>query len=97
MKQKGYPVYSEDELGMIAQVASGTDCTGLEPTPPESRNQSESYGELYNVPFPSCNGSPQSNEALQDVARTGAQDLADMQQNAIMPHRPARHNRGNPT
>jgi hypothetical protein len=49
-KQRGYPVYTEDELGMIQQVASASDCTGLQPTPPISTNEAESYSELYNKP-----------------------------------------------
>jgi hypothetical protein len=49
-KQSGYPVYTEDELGMIQQVASGSDCTGLEPTPPKNAHEAESYSELYNKP-----------------------------------------------
>jgi hypothetical protein len=49
-KQSGYPVYTEDELGMIQQVASGSDCTGLEPTPPMNAHEAESYSELCNIP-----------------------------------------------
>jgi hypothetical protein len=49
-KQSGYPVYTEDELGMIQQVASGSDCTGLEPTPPKNVHEAESYSEIYNIP-----------------------------------------------
>lgn len=49
-KQSGYPVYTEDELGMIQQVASGSDCTGLEPRPPVSPHEDESYSELYSKP-----------------------------------------------
>ena len=48
-KEKGYPVYAEDELGML-NVASSSECTGLEPTPPESDNEAESYASLYNKP-----------------------------------------------
>ncbi|MEL4106261.1 hypothetical protein AAFA46_05385 [Oscillospiraceae bacterium WX1] len=47
---KGYPVYTEDELGAIAQVASGSDCTGLEPTPPMSIGEAVSYSSLENIP-----------------------------------------------
>jgi hypothetical protein len=49
-RQHGYPVYQEDELGMLQQVASGSDCTGLEPTPPASPSEAESYAELYPIP-----------------------------------------------
>jgi hypothetical protein len=49
-RQQGYPVYAEDELGMLNQVASGSDCTGLEPTPPIQSNEAESYAELYSIP-----------------------------------------------
>lgn len=49
-RQSGYPIYTEDELGMIQQVASASDCTGLEPTPPVAVNEAESYSELYNKP-----------------------------------------------
>ena len=49
-RQSGYPVYSEDELGMIQQVASANECTGLEPTPPMRPNEDEAYSELYNKP-----------------------------------------------
>lgn len=49
-KENGYPVYTEDELGMIQQVASGTDCTGLEPTPPITEQGAESYSELHHIP-----------------------------------------------
>ncbi|SHI16183.1 Peptidase family M23 [Sporobacter termitidis DSM 10068] len=49
-KQSGYPVYTEDELGGIQQVAAATECTGLEPTPPASVSEAESYSELYNKP-----------------------------------------------
>ena len=49
-RQPGYPVYTEDELGLIQQVASGSDCTGLEPTPPIQPYQAESYSELYSIP-----------------------------------------------
>jgi hypothetical protein len=50
MRQRGYPVYSEDELGMIQQVVSASDCTGLEPRPPMQEYEDESYSELYNKP-----------------------------------------------
>jgi hypothetical protein len=33
-------------------VVSGTECTGLVPTPPESDPESESYTELYTIPKP---------------------------------------------
>lgn len=49
-KQRGYPIYTEDELGGIQQVASASDFTGLEPTPPITENEAESYSELYNKP-----------------------------------------------
>lgn len=49
-KEKGYPVYTEDELGMIQQVASGTDCTGLQPTPPITEQEAESYTGLHQIP-----------------------------------------------
>jgi hypothetical protein len=49
-RQSGYPVYTEDELGLIQQVASGSECTGLEPTPPTTPSAAESYSELYNIP-----------------------------------------------
>jgi hypothetical protein len=49
-RHSGYPVYTEDELGMIQQVASASDCTGLEPTPPIQPSEAESYSELYNKP-----------------------------------------------
>ncbi|NLA86412.1 MAG: hypothetical protein GX847_03845 [Clostridiales bacterium] len=49
-KQRGYPVYAEDELGMIQQVVSAGDCTGLEPRPPIQEYEAESYSELYNKP-----------------------------------------------
>lgn len=51
----GYPVYSEDELGLISQVASATECTGLAATPPLSDGEAASYGQLYNIPAPSNN------------------------------------------
>ncbi len=49
-RQSGYPIYTEDELGMIQQVVSATDCTGLEPRPPIQASEDESYSELYNKP-----------------------------------------------
>lgn len=49
-KENGYPVYTEDELGMIQQVASGSDCTGLEPKPPITEQEAKAYTELYNIP-----------------------------------------------
>ncbi len=49
-KQSGYPVYTEDELDAIQQVASATECTGLEPTPSATVHEDESYSELYNKP-----------------------------------------------
>ncbi|HHT17504.1 MAG TPA: hypothetical protein GXZ77_07350 [Papillibacter sp.] len=54
-KFSGYPVYSEDELGLISQVASSTECTGLEATPPLSDGEAASYGQLYPIPAPSNN------------------------------------------
>lgn len=48
-KDKGFPVYAEDALGML-NVASSGDCTGLEPRPPVSESEAESYAELYNRP-----------------------------------------------
>jgi hypothetical protein len=49
-RQSGYPVYTEDELGMIQQVASANDSTGLEPTPPARPNEDEAYSELGSKP-----------------------------------------------
>jgi hypothetical protein len=49
-KQSGYPIYTEDELGMIQQVVSAGECTGLEPRPPMQSYEDESYSELYNKP-----------------------------------------------
>lgn len=49
-KERGYPVYAEDELGGISSVASASDTTGLEPTPPVSKNEAKSYSELSNIP-----------------------------------------------
>ena len=49
-KERGYPIYSEDELGAIQQVASSGDCTGLEPTPPITAQEAQSYSSLYNTP-----------------------------------------------
>lgn len=46
----GYPVYAEDELGGIANVASSSDCTGLEPTPPITPNEAEAYAQLDSIP-----------------------------------------------
>ncbi|NLM84695.1 MAG: hypothetical protein GX189_08360 [Clostridiales bacterium] len=54
-KFSGYPVYSEDELGLISQVASASECTGLEATPPLSDAEAASYGQLYPIPAPSNN------------------------------------------
>lgn len=47
---RGYPVYAEDELGGISNIASASDTTGLEPTPPISSNEAASYSELVNIP-----------------------------------------------
>lgn len=33
-------------------VVSGTECTGLIPTPPENEQEAESYTDLYAVPEP---------------------------------------------
>lgn len=33
-------------------VVSGTECTGLIPTPPENDQQSEAYSDLYTIPKP---------------------------------------------
>ena len=33
-------------------VVSGTECTGLVPTPPESEQESEAYSDLYTIPKP---------------------------------------------
>ncbi len=49
-KVRGYPVYAEDVLGGLANVASSSDTTGLEPTPPSSKNEAESYSELSSIP-----------------------------------------------
>lgn len=49
-KERGYPVYAEDELGGIANVASSNDATGLEPASPVSSNEAASYSQLYNIP-----------------------------------------------
>ena len=49
-KQSGYPVYTEDELGMLQQVASAGDSTGLVPTPPLQPSEDEAYSELYTKP-----------------------------------------------
>jgi hypothetical protein len=38
-RQSGYPIYTEDELGMIQQVVSASDCTGLQPPPPFSQTR----------------------------------------------------------
>jgi hypothetical protein len=54
-KFSGYPVYSEDELGLISQVASVSECTGLEATPPLTDGEAASYGQLYPIPAPSNN------------------------------------------
>ena len=49
-RYSGYPVYAEDELGMIASVASANECTGLVPRPPASPFEAEAYEALYNMP-----------------------------------------------
>lgn len=49
-KESGYPVYAEDVLGGLANVASASDCTGLEPTPPQSANEVEAYATLSDIP-----------------------------------------------
>lgn len=49
-KETGYPVYAEDVLGGLSNVASAGGSTGLEPTPPISKNEAESYAELSSLP-----------------------------------------------
>lgn len=36
-------------------VVSGTECTGLIPTPPENETEAEAYTELYAIPRPAKN------------------------------------------
>lgn len=59
-KTSGYPVYSVDELGGLAQVVSASECTGLTPTPPENDAAVRAYSGLYNTPQPTDNAKAQS-------------------------------------
>lgn len=36
-------------------VVSGTECTGLVPTPPENEHEGEAYTDLYTIPKQSSN------------------------------------------
>lgn len=38
-------------------VVSGTECTGLIPTPPEADSEADSYSDLYTIPKPPVNNS----------------------------------------
>jgi phosphoserine aminotransferase len=38
-------------------VVSGTECTGLIPTPPETDSEADSYSDLYTIPKPPVNNS----------------------------------------
>lgn len=50
--KKGYPPYDDDRFYDIKPVVSAHDCTGLEPTPPISEYQAESYSDLMNATIP---------------------------------------------
>lgn len=39
-----------------SNVVSGTECTGLIPTPPESEQESEAYSDLGTIPMPAADG-----------------------------------------
>lgn len=70
-RQSGYPIYTEDELGLIQQVVSGSDCTGLEPTPPDSPHAAEAYSELNTI--------PQQTDATSSLAKIDQTDLSSRQ------------------
>lgn len=43
---------SESDLCDTDNVASATECTGLIPTPPITKEEAESYTEIYSIPQP---------------------------------------------
>lgn len=47
------PYDSETERALFEQtgVVSATDCTGLEPIPPETLEETEGFAELYDIPL----------------------------------------------
>ena len=51
-ENKGHPPYDDDRFYETESVTSATDCTGLQPTPPKSEGETESYSDLYNIPQP---------------------------------------------
>lgn len=42
---------TDRELFEDTAVVSSTECTGLEPTPPENQEETESFAELYDTPL----------------------------------------------
>ena len=49
-KKSQHPHYSNDDS--LGNVASSSDMTGLEPTPPQTESEAESYSALAHVPPP---------------------------------------------
>lgn len=53
-KKNKYKIQQTDEYGQIEgmrmNVASGTECTGMTPTPPLGTDDAESYREIYDIP-----------------------------------------------
>ncbi|MCI1956237.1 MAG: hypothetical protein LKJ21_07700 [Oscillospiraceae bacterium] len=52
-------------------VVSGTECTGLIQTPPESESEAESYTDLYTIPKPSQNRNPGTRKKKKGTGREG--------------------------
>ncbi len=52
-------VFPDDEYiySCTNSVVSGTECTGLIPTPPETDSEADSYSDLYTIPKPPVNNS----------------------------------------
>jgi hypothetical protein len=57
--KKGAQKGNQDSIDFIDSctdtVVSGTECTGLVPTPPESEQEEEAYTDLYTIPKPDTN------------------------------------------
>ena len=68
--KRSYPPYDDAKFYDIAQVASSNDCTGLEPTPPISESDAESYSTLLNVPH----SKGEVNNFLQNIKKTKNND-----------------------
>lgn len=58
----------DDIISSVDTVASGTECTGLIPTPPETEAEAEAYASLYTIPRPKSD--PEKKKAQQESKGT---------------------------